>query len=205
MSDPLRRGAARTATLVALPVTLLAGLGVHQLLRPAAEPAAVPAAAAPTPSAVPDTPVPMAARPLAGRAAALCRDLLAQLPARARDLPRRTVTAGPAQNAAYGEPPLTLACGTPPAVFPATTQLLRLDGVCWYGRGTPAGSAWTTVDRAVPVTLTVPPPADGAAQRVIDFSAPVVGAVPAVADPPPGCRDLPPPGHPAGSPPAPPA
>ncbi|GGJ76398.1 hypothetical protein GCM10010123_02960 [Pilimelia anulata] len=190
MSDPLRRGAARLATAVALPFALLAGVGGYLLLRPApAEPDPPAAGAAPRP--VPSTAVPMPAPRLAGAAAARCRELLAALPAVARDLPRRAVAAGREQNAAYGEPPLTLACGGPAATVPPTAQLLRLDGVCWYGRAGGTGSVWTTVDRAVPVTLAVPPPVDGAAQRVIDFSAPVVGAIPRHPAPPPGCDPLP--------------
>ncbi len=42
-----------------------------------------------------------------------------QLPDHAARPPRRPVTAGPEQNAAYGEPPITLACGVPaPAMSP---------------------------------------------------------------------------------------
>lgn len=191
MSDSDVRGAARTATLVALPVAAAVGAGVFLTLRPDAgraddrPPLAASASAA---APVPDTPVPVAAPRLTGRAAAVCADLVAQLPADLRGLARRTVAGGARQNAAYGEPPVTLACGTAGATFPATTQLLRLDGVCWYGRTTAAGSVWTTVDRQVPVTVTVPPPAAGAAQRVIDFSPAVVGAVPGHPDPPSGCR-----------------
>ena len=43
--------------------------------------------------------------------------MTSQLPATVRNLPARKVSAGPEQNAAYGEPPLTVACGVAAAAM----------------------------------------------------------------------------------------
>ena len=54
-----------------------------------------------------------------------------------------------------------------------TALVYKLNGVCWYAVGVGAATEWTTVDRVVPVTVTVPGPLDGSAQSVIPFSAPI--------------------------------
>ena len=200
MSDPTTRAAARWATLIALPLTLIAGYGGYLALRPAT---ATTVAAPRTPGPVPQTPVTMAAPALPAASRPFCRDLLQQAPRQLRDLLRRRVTAGPDQNLAYGEPPITMSCGVPAVTFPPTDTVYPLDGICWHRRETPTGTSWTTVDRRVPVQITLPAvytkssgdnPLLGAwmndAQWVIDFSAPVVGAIPAAADNtvPAGCR-----------------
>src|SRR5687767_15107454 len=103
MVDSTPRGAARTATLVALPLALVTGVAVYWLLGGfRSEPAAQPA----RPQAT--TAVELAATPLGDRPAAVCRALFAKLAPTLGDLPRRPVTAGPEQNAAYGDPPVVL-------------------------------------------------------------------------------------------------
>jgi Protein of unknown function (DUF3515) len=182
-ADPTRRQAARVATLVAVPVALVVGLlslwrfGAFD--RPAPAP---PASAAPT------SPVSMPAAPLAPEAAEICRVVVSKLPESVNGSARRPVTAGAEQNAAYGEPPLTLACGTAPASYGPTDQLAVLGGVCWYQRPGGAGTEWTTVDRKVPVTVIVPGPVGGSAQWVIPFSAPVAAAQPQLANISTGCH-----------------
>ncbi len=174
--DPDRRQAARAATLVALPAALVVGvislwaLGAFDN-RPA-------------PQAT--SPVEMAAPTLAPEVATVCRDVVAKLPATVREARRRPVTAGAEQNAAYGDPPITLACGTSRPSIPPTATVYPLSGVCWYPQVVAAGTAWTTVDRSVPVTVTVPGPSEGSAQTVIPFSA-AVASDPPVTTPPPGC------------------
>jgi hypothetical protein len=120
----------------------------------------------------PDTgPVTMAARELSPQVAEVCRSVVADLPSTLSGSDRRPVTAGPEQNAAYGDPPVTLACGTDRPTVEDTATVYPLSGVCWFAEPGPDGGAvWTTVDREVPVTVTVPAPADGSAQTVIGFS-----------------------------------
>ncbi|BFU42819.1 DUF3515 family protein [Krasilnikovia sp. MM14-A1004] len=180
--DRTKRTAALWATVVAVPVAVLVGFLIFtQVLRPG-EPA--PAPAAPTAAAVPDTAVPMAAPALAGRAAQVCPAITSRLPGKLRDLPARTVTAGPRQNAAWGEPPITLACGVAQPTMCATvdggagcvpldTELLNMNGVCWYARQDPVGPVFTTMDREVPVQVTVPAKYAQAAQWANEFSDPV--------------------------------
>jgi hypothetical protein len=181
--DPATRSAARLAAAVALPAALVAGLVAYRLLGPGAHQGA---SASPAPQS--SAPVAVAAPPLAERPATVCRALLSRLPAALRDRPRRPVTAGPEQNAAYGDPAITLACGGPrPSVDP-TAYVYPLSGVCWYAVAGPAATTWTTVDREVPVTVTVPNGYSGQGQWVIEFSPAVGIAVPGTANPPTGCK-----------------
>jgi hypothetical protein len=161
----VRRSAARTATLVAVPVALLVLLGLLWSLGALSRP---------------DTgPVAMDAPALTPEAAQVCRAIVADLPETVAGSTRRAVTAGPEQNAAYGDPPVTLACGTVLPAVEDTATVFPLSGVCWFPQAGTDATVWTTVDRTVPVTVTVPGPQDGSAQTVIAFSE-AVGA----ADPP---------------------
>jgi len=170
---------------IALPTAVVAGLVAYWVLggfgggpgRPAASPAPQTTA-----------PVTMPAPALPDRPATVCRALLSQLPETLRDRPRRPVTAGPEQNAAYGDPAITLACGagTRPSVDPTAT-VYPLSGVCWYAEPGPAATTWTTLDREVPVTVTVPNRYDSPGQWVIEFSGPVGVSIPAIASVPSGC------------------
>lgn len=186
-ADPVRRTAALIAALVAVPVTVavallsLWALGVFTTATPQPTVTARPSA---TTSAT--STVTMAAPPLGAEAAEVCRQLVARLPEKVGDAHRRPVS-GADQNAAYGEPPITLACGTSPATFPPTALLTVLNGVCWYAEQTPQASVWTTVDRRVPVQLTVPGSGDGSGQTVIAFSRAITEAVPRTDAPPTGC------------------
>ncbi|RZU49811.1 uncharacterized protein DUF3515 [Krasilnikovia cinnamomea] len=186
--DRTTRRAALWATVVAVPVAVLVGfLAFTQVLRPA-QPAAAPTTAAPSArAAVPDTPVPMAAPALSARAAQVCQAVTSALPGTLRDLPARQVTAGPRQNAAWGEPPITLACGVAqPAMcatldggagcVPLDAELLNMNEVCWYARQDPAGPVFTTLDREVPVRVTVPTGYAQAAQWANEFSDAVAAA-----------------------------
>jgi len=118
----------------------------------------------------------------------VCRALLSRLPAALRERQRRPVTAGPEQNAAYGDPAITLACGGPRASVDPTGFVSLLSGVCWYAVEGPDASTWTTVDREVPVTVTVPNRYAPPGQWVIEFSPAVGTAVPSGGTPPSGCR-----------------
>jgi hypothetical protein len=186
-ADPVRRSAARVATLVAVPVAVVAGAislwsaGVFD----SAAPSATPPSASPRPQAT--SPVAVTARDLAPDAAAVCRLVIARLPDQVGGLNRRPVTAGAEQNAAYGEPPVMLACGATQPSFPPTAQVNRLSGVCWYAQISDSGTAWTTIDRRVPVSVTVPGPQAGSAQAVIPFSAAIAAHDPPADTIPSGC------------------
>jgi hypothetical protein len=191
MGDPIRRGAARTATFVAVPVAA-AVLLVSALVYGGF------GGETPAPDAT--GPVTMAARDLPPEAASACRQLVADLPATVGGRARRPVTAGAEQNAAYGDPPLTVECGTAVPTVGPTDEVVNLaapgadSGVCWHPIDGDNRTVWTTVDRQIPVTVTVPGPRDGAAQSVVPFSGPI-GAklLPRDArDIPSGCSATPP-------------
>jgi hypothetical protein len=168
---------------IALPVAVVVGLIAFWMLggfRPAG----------PRPPAAQATsPVRMPAPSLPEQQATVCRALLAGLPDALRDRHRRPVSAGPEQNAAYGDPPITLSCGAGPrpSVDP-TADVYPLSGVCWYAVPGRDSTAWTTLDRVATITVTVPNGYSGQGQWVIEFSAPIVASVPARTDVPSGCR-----------------
>jgi hypothetical protein len=182
MADSTTWGAARVATFAALPIAVVVGLATFWWLRDlgTASPAR------PHPQAT--TPVRVAAAPLDAKGTAACRDLIAKLPpGKVRDRPRRPVTAGPGQNAAYGDPAITLACGAAPVTLPVGAEVFVLSGVCWFPASDGAASVWTTVDRDVPVRVAVPKSYDAPGQWVIEFSAPIDATLPRSATTPSGC------------------
>ncbi|GAA1820977.1 hypothetical protein GCM10009682_46410 [Luedemannella flava] len=187
--DPARAAAARLATLVAVPVALIVGLASFWWA--GGRDAGGPAVSRPQSSA----PVGVPATPLTGTSAAVCRALVAKLPAAVRSAARRPVTAEPAaatsvveQAAAYGDPAMVLTCAAPAAAAAPDGVYFGLDGVCWYAAQAAADTTvWTTVDRQVPVRVTVPGAYPQPGQWVINFSAPIAAADPPLADPPSGC------------------
>jgi hypothetical protein len=183
--DSTTRRAALWATLIAVPVAVLVGLLVFSKIVPEADTAA-PAPSTTQPAVVPAEPVQMAAPKLAARTAQVCLAVTSQLPANVRDLAARKVSAGAEQNAAYGAPALTLACGvdrpamcaTPAATgsgcVPLDTELMTMNRVCWYADVQAAATTFTTMDREVPVRVTVPKQYAQAAQWANEFSDVVV-------------------------------
>lgn len=127
-------------------------------------------------------PAPALAEPASG----VCREVIAKLPASLAGSARRPVT-GPEQNAAYGDPPVTVACGVAPVAVAATEDVIQLNGVCWVNRPAPSGGTWFTVDRAVPVGVSVPGPTAGSAQRVIGLTGSIKANDPVAAHFPSGC------------------
>jgi hypothetical protein len=190
VADPVTRSAARWAALVALPVALVAGLVAYRVLaRSGSAPGGLGGSVAPSPAPQSTTPVGMPARPLSTRDAVACQLLVSRLPEKLRDRPRRPVTAGSEQNAAYGDPAITLACGASPAAVDPTATVYNLSGVCWYPVPGPAATTWTTVDRVVPVTVTMPKSYDAQPQWVIEFTPAVAGAIAATTTAvPSGCN-----------------
>ncbi|GIE93698.1 DUF3515 domain-containing protein [Paractinoplanes rishiriensis] len=179
--DKTTRSAALWAAAFAVPIAVLAGLLIFARMA-SEQPAARPAPAASTPAAVPSAPVPMAAPQLDAETRPACLAVTSQLPTDLRALPPRRVSAGPEQNAAWGEPPITLACGVPQPVMceqadggrdgcvPLTDIMLRMDGVCWWGQDGPALDVFTTMDREVAVRVSVPGSYENPAQWANEFS-----------------------------------
>ena len=186
--DSATRSAALWATLIAVPVALVVGLVVFwQVVPDNSEKAAAPAASAP--AAVPSTPVRMAAPKLDERTTQVCLAVTSQLPTTLRDLPGRKVSAGPEQNAAWGEPAITVACGVTqpvmcervdggaPGCVPLDATMLVMDGVCWWAKDGPATDEFTTMDREVAVRVSVPGSYQQTGQWANEFSVPVVKTV----------------------------
>ena len=186
--DRTTRSAALWAAAIAVPIAILAGLLVFANL-PSPDGDAAPAPTATTPAAAPSTPVQMAAPRLDARTAQVCLAVTSQLPTTLRDLPARKVSAGPEQNAAWGEPPITVACGVTqptmcervdgghPGCVPLDATMYAMNGVCWWGQDLPATDVFTTMDREVAVQVTVPGSYEQTAQWANEFSDPVVKTV----------------------------
>ncbi len=180
MTDRETRRAATLAALVAVPVALVAGFVMFQVMSPDGDPDDDPDGDAGPARPVPTAPVPMSAPPLAERPYLVCRALLAKLPERFGDLPRRPVTAGAEQNAAYGDPAVTVACGATGPTPPGGAQYFAIDGVCWYVEDAAGARRWSLQGREVPVVVTVPTAHRG--EDLVDLSKPLKEAVPEVAD-----------------------
>ncbi|MFK3980188.1 DUF3515 family protein [Micromonospora sp. NPDC050397] len=188
--DRSTRQAAIWATVVALPLTVLVAIFAFGQLDPGGKSAA----ANPTPSASAtvarpqsSAPVPMAAIPLAERPATVCRALLSRLPATLRDLAQRPVSTSPEQNAAYGDPAVTVACGVPLPSFPPTDLVVVVNSVCWHAREETDKTVFVTVDREVPVQVTVPRAYEAAGQWLPPLADSVVESVLPAKEKPFGC------------------
>ncbi|GIF10508.1 DUF3515 family protein [Actinoplanes teichomyceticus] len=183
--DDTTRIAAIWATAVAVPVVIIVGL-VAFLQIDKVTPEADPAPTATGPVAVPSTAVEVAAPRLTERAAQVCLAVTSQLPNQIRNLPARKVSAGPEQNAAYGEPPITVSCGVPQprmctsvddtsaGCVPLAADLLLMNRVCWHYADGADRTVFTTMDREVPVQVVVPAAYDKRAQWANEFSDVVV-------------------------------
>ncbi|MDG4802424.1 DUF3515 family protein [Micromonospora sp. WMMD980] len=179
------RRAALWATLVAVPVTVaVAGFTFAKLAPESRE--ATPSASA-SPRAQSSAPVELPAPALAERPAVLCRALVSQLPDSVRDLRQRPVTAGPEQNAAYGDPALTVACGGTAPQVPPTDEVWTVNKVCWHAVQEADATVLTTVDRETRVRVRVPKTYEQPLQWVTPISDAVVSAVPSAKQVPSGC------------------
>ncbi|MDG4808304.1 DUF3515 family protein [Micromonospora sp. WMMD1120] len=185
--DRTMRGAALLATLVALPITLLVAVLAFNKISPETS-TATPTPSATTVGAQATTPVEMAAPALAARPATVCRALLSQLPDRIRDRAQRPVTAGPEQNAAYGDPALTVACGGTEPTFPSTDEVWTVNRVCWHLAEQEDAAVLTTVDRETPITVRVPRSYEQPLQWVPTISSAIVETVPSGGAIPSGCQ-----------------
>jgi len=186
MPDRATRRAALIATAVSLPVVLLiAGIAFAVFATRTANPTA--ASGAPTVGAGATGTVTMPAPKLSPAHAQACLAFIAQLPNKLRNLEQRHVSNGPEQNAAFGDPPITVECGATQVRPAPTDQVLTISGVCWFAQNGQASTVWTTLDREVPVAVTIPntyaPGGAGSAQWAAEFSAPLVSAMPSIETP----------------------
>ena len=93
---------------------------------------------------------------LSGEERALCDDLLAALPPRVLGGERRDVTPYGA-GAAWGDPPVTLRCGTTDAQgMSPSMQCQVVDDVGWYAEQLEEGYRFTTIGRQTYVEVVVP-------------------------------------------------
>jgi hypothetical protein len=171
MVDPVTRRTARLATLIALPAALVAGIVTFRVLAPGDDGGAPRGGAAAA--------VEVAAPSLTPRTATVCRALLAKLPATLGSLARRPVTAGAEQNAAYGDPPVTVACGTTGPTLPPAPQLFAINGICWYAEDGRDARTWVLQGREVPLVVRVPTAYTG--QDLVDLATPIRDSVAEVA------------------------
>ncbi|WP_229076691.1 DUF3515 domain-containing protein [Actinoplanes sp. DH11] len=183
--DPVTRAAALWATVVAVPVAVIVGIVAFIAIKPDNSDKNDEVAALPVPS----TAVQVDAPQLGERATQVCLAVTSQLPVKIRELSARPVSAGPEQNAAYGEPPITVACGVPapvmceslddetPGCVPLDTELLIMNRVCWYAKPGADAATITTMDREVPVAVTVPNRYENPAQWANEFSDTIVKTV----------------------------
>ena len=86
---------------------------------------------------------------------------------------------------AYGDPATIATCGVEPVEVEETAAVFKLNGVCWSSDE--AGLEWTTLDRQVPVGVTVPEGNEQPVDVLNDLSTVIGEKVPAAADAPTGC------------------
>lgn len=180
--DAERRRAARLATAVAVPVALVVGVISFAVLRARTSSTDQPVTSQ-TVSATSTGAVPMAVPSLTPPHATMCLAFIAALPTKLSNLDQRRVSAGPEQNVAFGDPAITAACGTTEPKVAPTDEIYTLSHVCWYETAGAGTTVWTTLDREVPVTVTVPDSYASPGQWVTQFSNALVASVPAVSTP----------------------
>lgn len=192
--DRTTRRAALWATVIAAPLTLLiVFLAASQLTSAGQGAGPDPAAGRPTTTISParpqpTTPVTMPAPALAQRPATVCRALLSHLPQAVGELLQRPVSSGSEQNAAYGEPALTVACGVAEVPVARTEDVWTVNRVCWQVTERADTVELTTVDREVPVRVTVPRDYRPPLQWVTPLADAVLVSVPSTEDAPTGCQ-----------------
>lgn len=173
-----RRKAARLATFVAIPVTLLAAFGAFNLIGNS--------------QAVATEPVGIDVPEMSEKEFEICRALVSVLPTELGDLQQRPVEgrAGAAEvGAAWGDPAVTMVCGVDPVEVSDTDQVYRLSNACWFAEESDEGTVWTTVDRQEPVQLFVPVDHESPGQLATSLSKPIDEKIPAAEEEliPTGC------------------
>jgi hypothetical protein len=168
---------------VALPVAVVTGIFVFNAIAPAAE----------DPEHEDLSPVSVAVPQLSDEDAVICLALTATAPNTAGGLDARPVQGGASEDGiaaaeavmAYGDPATVATCGAEPVAVEATASVFKLNGVCWFSDE--AGLDWITLDRQVPVSVTVPEENEQPVDVLNDLSKVIGEKVPAAEDAPTGC------------------
>lgn len=172
------------ATAVALPVAVLAGIAVFGLIEPAADDSRF------DESEEDLAPVSVEVPELSDEEAVECLAMTSQAPERLADLPARAVE-GDEHAAefvlAYGDPAVVVTCGVDAVEIEDTSVVYLLDGVCWFTEENGDGTEWTTVDRRVPVRVTVPSDHEQPVDMLNGLSEPITEALLPAGDAPSGC------------------
>ncbi|MPQ97302.1 DUF3515 family protein [Modestobacter sp. I12A-02628] len=107
--------------------------------------------------------VPVDTPPVTPEAEAACPALMSSLPPElAGEQSRRVESASPYAYA-WGDPPITMVCGTPPTDYPPDAFLVTLNQVTWsVDLSDPDVYVYSSVDRTVPITVRVPSSEDSA-------------------------------------------
>jgi hypothetical protein len=133
---------------------------------------------------------------VAGPAAAVARVVgvdhivTAKAPDSVAELPARPVEGGEHASEfvlAYGDPAVVATCGAEALEVEDTAVVYMLDGVCWFTDEDGDGTEWTTVDRRVPVEVTVPADHEQPVDVLNGLSEAIGEAVPVSEDAPSGC------------------
>ncbi|SDD33990.1 DUF3515 family protein [Glycomyces harbinensis] len=168
------------ATLVAVPVAVVAGIVVFNAIAPEADESVL----------VQEdlAPVSVEAPELSEDAAVVCLALTATAPQEAGGLEARPVEGGEraAESVmAYGDPAVVATCGAAPVEVEDTAAVYKLNGVCWFSDE--EGAVWTTLDRQVPVSVSVPAEHEQPVDVLNDLSNVIAEKVPAAETAPTGC------------------
>ena len=124
--------------------------------------------------------VELEAAELSGDVREVCDELLAELPSTVAGGERRDVTPY-GSGAAWGDPPVTLRCGTTDAQgLVAESPCEVVDGVGWYSEELERGYRFTTIGRLTYVELVVPDDVSQPSVALVELASSVRGHVPEV-------------------------
>ncbi|MBC7375368.1 MAG: DUF3515 family protein [Frankiales bacterium] len=155
----------RRPPLTRLLAVLLLGVTGCTSSSPAPAPRATGPVSAPTPSAT-VTPAELAT----------CRTLLVALPDEIDPgVKRRTVDGDTGRFAAWGDPAVTLECGSLPG-DPGEPPAI-VNGVSWTVRDIGAGFRWTTVGLLLTIAVDIPDSYNNGAELVNPLAAPILATV----------------------------
>jgi hypothetical protein len=119
-----------------------------------------------------DRSVPVAVPSPAPEVATACASLLDDVPDKVLSAKRRDTTPESRLTAAWGDPPIELACGVAPPAGMATaqSQCFEVNGVGWYAEQAENGYVFTTVGRKLYVEVSVPDDYRPEANALTDLS-----------------------------------
>jgi Ni,Fe-hydrogenase III small subunit len=80
---------------------------------------------------------------------------------------------------------VVLRCGVAPVSYPPDAQLLVINGVTWFGRAVGKNVVFTSVDRTVPIEITVPANKGNPSDPIATLSIPIGRNVPVAPSPHP--------------------